>query len=62
MAATATRVGIVYYVLLALGVTMAADVQNHLGIAIVPMILVGILCELRLRPLLASRSMDLAST
>jgi hypothetical protein len=53
MAAESPRVGGAYYALLALGVTIAPEALECLQIPIVPVVLAGLICELRLRPLLS---------
>lgn len=52
LAATSPRQGFAYYAMLAVGVTVAAEVQKLLHVPIVPILLVGIVCELRLRSVL----------
>ena len=49
LAASATQHGIVCYGLLAIGITVASLVQDYLHFPILPILLVGIVCELRLR-------------
>ena len=51
LATNSTRQGIVYYAILSLGVTIAGDLQELLHIPVIPILLIGIICELRLRGL-----------
>jgi len=46
---TAPRNGMAYYGLLAIGVTVASNIQELVHIPILPILLLGIVCELRLR-------------
>ena len=54
LAVTNTMRGIAYFALLAIGVTLASDAQDYFHIPIVPVLLVGLVCELRLRGVLPS--------
>lgn len=58
LAATSPRQGFAYYAMLAVGVTIAADLQELLHVPIIPILLVGIVCELRLRGVLPSVQAD----
>jgi hypothetical protein len=49
------RTSFVYYALLAIGVAIAAELQSLLHVPAIPILLIGILCELRLRGILANR-------
>ena len=51
---TDTKRGIACFALLAIGVTVASDVQDYFHIPIVPILLVGMVCEFRLRSVLPS--------
>ena len=52
LVATSSRQGNAYYMMLAVGVVVAADMQELLHVPIIPILLVGIVCELRLRGVL----------
>lgn len=52
LVATSTRQGSAYYLILSVGVVVAADMQELLHVPIIPILLVGIVCELRLRGVL----------
>jgi len=54
LAVTDTKRGIATYALVAIGVTVASDTQVYFHIPIVPILLVGMVCELRLRGVLPS--------
>jgi hypothetical protein len=56
LAATSPRQGFAYYAMLAVGVVIAEDLQELLHIPIVPILLIGIVCELRLRGVLPAVS------
>jgi hypothetical protein len=49
------RTSFVYYAMLAIGVAIAAELQSLLHVPAIPILLIGILCELRLRGILANR-------
>jgi hypothetical protein len=51
LAATSTRLGTAYYLMLAVAVSVAAEAQEYLQIPVVPILIVGMICELRLRTL-----------
>lgn len=55
MCATASKSGVATFALLAMGVTVAGEVQSILNIPVVPIVLVGIVCELRLRAVLGGK-------
>lgn len=48
LVSTRTQRGIAYYCLLAIGVAIASNAQESFGIPILPIFLVGMICELRL--------------
>ncbi|MEQ1827038.1 MAG: glycosyltransferase family 87 protein [Pirellula sp.] len=52
LCATATKMGVAYYALLAVGVTLAPDLLAWGHVPLIPILLVGTICELRLRRLL----------
>ena len=54
LAVTNTERGIATFALVAIGVTVASDAQDYFHIPIVPILLVGMVCELRLRGVLPS--------
>ena len=54
LAVTDAKRGIAYFALLAIGVSVASDAQDYFHIPIVPIILIGMVCELRLRGVLTS--------
>ena len=54
LAVSATQHGIVCYGLLAIGITVASFIQDYFHIPILPILLVGMVCELRLRGALQS--------
>ena len=56
LAATSPRQGFAYYAMLAVGVVVAEDMQELLHIPIVPILLIGMVCELRLRGVLPAVS------
>jgi len=51
LAVTAPREGIAYYAMLAVGISVASEAQEVMHLPIVPILLVGMVCELRLRDL-----------
>ncbi len=52
LSVTASKRGIACFGLLTLGVTVASDLQNVLHIPVVPILLIAMICELRLRAVL----------
>jgi hypothetical protein len=52
LAATSTQRGIAYFAILAIGVAVAGQIQDTFDVPILPILLVGIVCELRLRGVL----------
>ena len=58
LVATAPKCGIAYYGMLAVGLAVAPPMQEYLQIPIVPILLIGIVCELRLRGVMPSLNPD----
>ncbi len=58
LCATDSLAGVSTYALLAMGVTLAGEVQNRMNIPVLPILLVGIVCELRLRAALPAKHDD----
>ena len=52
LAATSTQRGIAYFAILAIGVAVAGNIEDYLHVPTLPILLVGIVCELRLRGVL----------
>jgi len=55
LSVTASKRGIATFGLLTLGITVASEAQNIMHIPVVPILLVGLICELRLRAVLHGR-------
>ena len=53
LACTDSKRGLAYYAMLSVGVVMAGDMQEYLHIPLVPVLLIGIVAELRLRVAMA---------
>jgi len=58
LVATAPKCGIAYYGMLVVGLAVAPQMQEYLQIPIVPILLIGIVCELRLRGVMPSLNPD----
>jgi hypothetical protein len=58
LVAMAPRCGIAYYGMLAVGLAVAPQMLEYLQIPIVPILLIGIVCELRLRGVMPSLNPD----
>jgi hypothetical protein len=54
--ATEPRRGFAYFAMLSVGVVLAGDAVTHLRLPILPLMLVGIVCELRLSGVLHGSS------
>jgi hypothetical protein len=54
LVATTPKYGFAYYGMLAVGLAVAPQMQEYLQIPIVPILLIGMVCELRLRGLIPS--------
>jgi hypothetical protein len=52
LVALAPSQGIAYFAMLSVGVAIAADVQTYFGLPVVPLLLIGIVSELRMRTVL----------